>query len=553
MRLKALSIAFCAASLLAADSRTAGTKPRDMCAPPPGGTAPSLPARLMTGQGRIDFPITTSNPKAQEFFNQGVAQMHSFWAVEAERSFLQAAALDPEAPMPHWGIAMVAAGDYRPHFQLVRDGVPANIKKTGTNVRTPEGGPGRAAAATKKALELSAAPGKATAVEKLYIASIVARRNPDAADPDQAYIDGLRAVVAAYPNEVEAQTYLALHLMMGFTTPDKQPRPGSMEAAALLRDLMVKAPDHMGVHHYVIHGFEGSTFAKDAWMSCRRYAELVTNIPHALHMPGHIWAQTGKWDEAAHSFETAAENELGYINADKLYTRGHHGHNVHFLISTYCHQGKYDEAIAAARGLLGFAENPREAAAVDNFTTAYRQGWFGLMRTLVHFEKWDEILDGKTLLVYDKPREQAWRHWAMGLAYAAKGNGRAAKREAKAMDASMKSLKEKTKELPKQIEVGRQELDAQIALASKKIDRSMKRMQAASVAERALRYNEPPSYPRPVAEALGRRALEQGKLAIAESAFRTALEQYPESGRAASGLAETLRREGKPIAAGAGQ
>ena len=60
---------------------------------------------------------------------------------------------------------------------------------------------------------------------------------------------------------------------------------------------MVDAPDHMGVHHYVIHGFEGATFAKDAWPSCRRYPELVTNIPHALHMPGHIWAQTGKWEK----------------------------------------------------------------------------------------------------------------------------------------------------------------------------------------------------------------------------------------------------------------
>src|SRR5439155_25968539 len=95
----------------------AQVKPKDVCAPPAGGTAPSLPARIMTGQGRVDFPITTSSAKAQEFFNQGVAQMHSFWAVEAERSFLQAAALDPEAPMSHWGIAMVAAGDYRPHFQ----------------------------------------------------------------------------------------------------------------------------------------------------------------------------------------------------------------------------------------------------------------------------------------------------------------------------------------------------------------------------------------------------------------------------------------------------
>src|SRR5579872_3195161 len=356
MRLRLFAILGSSAILFAA----AETKPKDMCAPPPGGTAPSLPAHIMTGQGTIRFPITTSSEKAQEFFNQGVAQMHSFWAYEAERSFLQAAQLDPQAPMPYWGIAMVAAGDYRPYFQLVRDKVPANIKKQDDNPRTPVGGPGRALAAAKKAVELSAVPGKATDLEKLYIVSIAARRNPDSKDPDGDYIKGLRAIVAAYPKEVEAKTYLALHLMQGFTTPDKQPLPGSMEAATILRDLLTVAPDHMGVHHYIIHGFEGSSFARDAWPSCRRYPELVPNIPHALHMPGHIWAQTGKWEEAAQSFESAAENERGYLKADKLYSPGHHGHNVHFLVTTYCFQGKYDKAMEAARELLGFPENPRE-------------------------------------------------------------------------------------------------------------------------------------------------------------------------------------------------
>src|SRR5262249_48240866 len=154
---------------------------------------------------------------------------------------------------------MVAAGDYRPRFQLIRDEVPSNIKKIDANPRTPEGGPGRALAAAKKAVELSAVEGSATPLEKLYIASIVARRNSESKDPDGDYIKGLRAVVAAYPSEVEAQTYLALHLMHGFSTPDKQPAEGSMEAVEILRDLLVKAPDHMGVHHYVIHGWEGSS------------------------------------------------------------------------------------------------------------------------------------------------------------------------------------------------------------------------------------------------------------------------------------------------------
>src|SRR4029079_17174566 len=251
---------------------------------------------------------------------------------------------------------------------------------------------------------------------------------------------------------------------------------------------METAPDHPGVHHYVIHAFEGSTFAKDAWPSCRRYAELVTNIPHAIHMPGHIWAQTGKWEEAAHSFEAGAVNERSYMAADKLYGSGHHRHNLNFLITVYRFQGRYDEAVTTARELLAIKENPREAAAIDSTFTAYRQGWFGLMETLVHFDKWDEILDGKTMPVYDKPREQAWRHWAMGVALASKGNAKGARAEAKAMDAAMKEMKAKTGDTPPPLVVARQELDGEIAYAAGKIDQAFRTLQAAVKAERALMY-----------------------------------------------------------------
>ena len=516
----------------------------DLCVPPPAGTAPALPARIMTGQGQVHFAITTSSALAQEFFDQGVAQLHSFWAFEAERSFLQAAALDPDAPMPWWGVAMVAAGDYRPRFQMETDLPRHNAPPD--PLRAPEGGPARAVAAARKAVELSAVPGKASEREKLYIAAVAARRDPRAEDRDEAYIRGLRAVVAAYPDEVEARLYLSLHLMQGFTLPDRKPRGTTMESVELLRALLADAPDHPGVHHYVIHAFEGSTFARDAWPSCRKYPELVPNIPHALHMPGHIWAQTGKWDEAAKSFEDAAANELGYIRADQLYGRGHHGHNVHFLTTTYMFQGRYDQAVDAARSLLAFPENPREAAQVDNFYTAYRQGWFALMRTMVRFEKWDEILGGGLLPDYGKPREQAWRHWARGLALAARDDAKSARSEAVAMDAALKDLAAKTKEdVPASLAVARQELEGQIEYAAHKTDKALRTLEAAARSERAIRYSEPPSYPRPVMEVLGQLAMRHNRLALAETAFREALDQYPESPRALAGLSETLKREGK--------
>src|SRR5689334_14974731 len=149
----------------------------DMCAPPPGSVAPQLPAKLMERQGTVHFPITTKSADAQKFFDQGIAQMHSFWAREAERSFLQAAQLDPEAPMPWFGVAMVAAGDWRPKFQL--DGIEAAL---GPQKRTRD----RAVEAAEKAVELGAVEGNATDLEKMYIAAIAARRDLKAKDPDQA-------------------------------------------------------------------------------------------------------------------------------------------------------------------------------------------------------------------------------------------------------------------------------------------------------------------------------------------------------------------------------
>ncbi|BDC51209.1 hypothetical protein F183_A35250 [Bryobacterales bacterium F-183] len=504
----------------------------DACAPPPSGTAPSLPAQLLPGQGNVHFAITTSNPEAQRFFDQGVNQMHSFWAVEAERSFLQAAQLDPEAPMPWWGVAMVAAGDYRPRFQI-----DTGNKVFGPN-RDPRVVAKRAIEAAEKAERLAQVAGKATDIEKLYIASINGRRNPARGiDPDDAYIAGLQAIVKAHPNEVEAKTYLALHTMRGFTLPNHEPRPGTMDAVKLLRELMVEAPDHPGVHHYVIHGFEGSTFAKDAWHSCERYAELVPNIPHALHMPGHIYSQTGRWADAAKSFSDAAENELGWIKADKLYGRGHHGHNVHYLATSLAFSGQYDKAIKQAKHLLTFTENPREAQQIDGFFNVYRQGWFAMLRALVQGERWDQILEGKTLPAYGKPREQIWTHWARGLAFAAKGDAKSAAAEAKLMDAAMKEFNDKVKRAPsEELQTARIELDAHVAAAQGRTKRALTLFDKAMTKERAMVYSEPPYYPRPVAIPLAQFAAKRSMRDRAVKAYQAALEQFPAYAKAEEGL-----------------
>jgi tetratricopeptide (TPR) repeat protein len=494
--------------------------------------APALPAKLLSGQGRSPFPITIRNPEAQKFFDQGVAQMHSFWAREAERSFLQAAALDPEAPMPWWGVAMVAAGDYRPHFQLVRD------KNAAPKGMTPP--LRRAVDAAQKAQALAR---NGSTRERAYIEAIAARRRfpLDDAAADAGYIAGLRAVLAQHPDEVEAATYLALHLMDGFLTPSRQPRPGSLEAVRILKDLAARVPDHPGVHHYVIHGWEGSSFAKEAWNSCERYAALVPEIPHALHMPGHIYSQTGKLSEAAASFVAAGSLERRYMKADADYGNLHHGHNIHYLAVVQAAAGKYDDAIQSARELLTYTESEAEAKQLDNSRTAYRQGWFALLRTLVWAERWDAILDPATVPVIAKPREQAWMHWARGLAHAAKGEVEKARLEAKGMRAALLDFEARNKAaFPRELGLAEQELHGQITIASGKTGRGVKILAEVSAAERALRYNEPPYYPRPVAVAWGAAAAKAGKSKQAEQAYRIALEEFPAMDRAVRGLQQVL-------------
>jgi tetratricopeptide (TPR) repeat protein len=260
-------------------------------------------------------------------------------------------------------------------------------------------------------------------------------------------------------------------------------------------------------------------------------------------MPGHIYAQTGKWSDATKSFEDAAANELGYIRADALYGRAHHGHNIHFLVSTYSYQERYDKALEAARALMEFKENPREAKAVDSPRTPYRQGWFSLMRAMVQNEKWDELLEEKTLPVYSKPREMAWRAWAIGLAHAGRGNARAAEQQSKAMDQALRQLKEKTKApVPEYLKVAQEELKGHIALAAGKADGGLKILQEAARRERSLRYSEPTNYPRPILEVLAQAALRSGRLELAKASFQQALEQNPASPRAERGLAETVSR-----------
>src|SRR5262249_16139209 len=155
------------------------------------------------------------------------------------------------------------------------------------------------------------------------------------------------------------------------------------------------------------------------------------------------------------------------------------------------------------------------------------------------------ILDGATIPVYDKPEQNAWRHWAMGLAYAAKGQQDRAKAMLDAMKKSVDAVTSATEPLL----IGTIELEATIAARGGNHQKGFDLFKKAADREAAMLYTEPPSYPRPVTEAYGNVALAVGEYAAAEKAYRLALDQEPGSGRAYFGLASALEQLVEPPAA----
>ena len=304
---------------------------------------------------------------------------------------------------------------------------------------------------------------------------------------------------------------------------------------------MKKDDKHFGAHHYLIHGYEGSKTPEKAWHACQRYPELVTNVPHALHMPGHIYAQSDRIADAIAAFTAAAENELTYLNADVLYPNGHHGHNVHFLIHALNLDGRYRESMLQARSLLSFKETPRERAGANQRVT-WRQGYYALVKTLVRFERWDDILDGRTIPSYDKPEQQVWRRWARGLAHSAKGNAAEAKAVARRVERGAERGRPRR---PSRCEIAALELEATITARGGDRAAGYALFRKAADKEAALIYTEPPSYPRPVVEGWANVALALGDARDRRNGLREAFAREPGSGRASFGRAAALDPLGK--------
>jgi tetratricopeptide (TPR) repeat protein len=263
--------------------------------------------------GAVHMPISCA-ASVQASFERGIALLHSFWYEEALKQFQSVAAADPQCAMAQWAIAMT---EWRPFW----DGMPDDRRKTGI-------------AEIDKAMALH----PRTDREQRYIAALSSYLHADLSPNEKAvhaYADAMGALHTAYPDEVEAQAFYGLALAASIGQED--PVGDARKALAVLEPGFEAHPDHPGFAHYIIHTCDSPQMARKGLPAAEKYAAIAPSSAHALHMPGHIFARLGMWQEDIDSDE-ASVRASEYAEKHHLGGVTHELHAYEFLIYAYLQQ-----------------------------------------------------------------------------------------------------------------------------------------------------------------------------------------------------------------------
>ena len=490
-------------------------------------------ATLMSGLGDLHHPVSTSNPEAQKFFDQGMRLIYAFNHQEAAGSFERAAELDPKMAMAYWGLAEAVGPNYNDPAD------PDRYKK--------------AHEAIAKGQELAA---NASPSEKAYIAAMALRFPADpAADHRLAaerYRNAMGDVVKQFPDDLDAATLFAeagmdLH-PWGLWRPDGTPEGGTEDIIAALESVLKRDPNHMGAIHYYIHAVEASPSPERALAAANRLAALAPAAGHLVHMPGHVYIRTGDFESAVKTNQLAAAADRAYLQASGspgLYGAMYYSHNLHFIAACSSMNGNYAEAHKAAE-MLATHVGPmvKDIPPLEGFMTVP-------LAVEVRFQKWDQILTMPQPPAAMQTTTVFW-HFARGMALAAKGKVAEAEAEHHIVsEAADKTPPDQVFAMPVNnkakdvLNIATNVLGAKIAQAKHDSTGAISLLRRAVAIQDTLKYDEPPDWFYPVRESLGAVLLLNGNAAEAEKAFREDLDRNPRNPRSLFGLAEALRAQNR--------
>jgi tetratricopeptide (TPR) repeat protein len=344
--------------------------------------------------GSVSFSVSCAE-SVRVPFNRGVALLHDFWYDEARPQFEKIAKANPSCAMAHWGIAMSV-------FHQIWDRPDEATMTLGW-----------------REMQSAQAHGAKTAREREYVAALSGFFRPDKRDY-QARIEGYTAAMAKlysdYPHDIDAGAFYALSLLAS-VAPDDTSLTQERKAMAVLNPLFAKYPDHPGVVHYIIHACDTPSLAPQGLAAAEHYGEIAASAPHAVHMPGHIFARLGMWqaDIDANRASVAASQAA---EARHLSGAMDQFHSDDFLLYAYLQSGQD----AAARAVVGdSAAALAHYQAMPNMADHYMVGMFPYYRTKLPIFLALEMRDWTAAAAVEPikdapPGTQTQTYWARAVA-----------------------------------------------------------------------------------------------------------------------------------------
>lgn len=421
--------------------------------------------------GTVHFPVSCAK-SVQKPFERGVALLHSFWYEEAEKEFQDIAKDDPKCAMAHWGVAMSI------WHQLWDTPDPDYLARGLSEVKAGE------------KLEATATPR-----EKAYLAAASAfysdSEKLDHPERATAYSHAMKKVYESYPDDHEAAAFYGLSLLASEPRHDET-FANRKEAAAVLEKLFAVEPNHPGVAHYLIHAYDKPQLAQLGIPAARRYAQIAPAAPHALHMPSHIFARVGYWQDDIKSNLLSVE-ATRKTAAMGMGGEGHQFHALDFLVYAYLQSGRDAEAAKVIEEvkamphmeshMFGHDYDP-QTAALSGFPAMYD----------IELHHWAEAAALQPV-ANATPEDRSITYWARAIGAARGGNLAQAHKDLDEIESiHQKLVAGKNEEFAEGVEQEHQEAAAWVAHAEGKDDEAIASLRALAEKNDKL-GNEPHAIP----------------------------------------------------------
>jgi tetratricopeptide (TPR) repeat protein len=490
--------------------------------------AAEMPA--LDGWGSVNINIGSKSDSAQYFFNQGMGMFYGFHIIEALGSFKKGQQFDPKNAMLYWAEAL----SYGP-----------NINDMGY-AENPA-----ALAAVAKANEYAAS---ASPIHKMFIEAQSKRYDVDTSIKrsilNQRYADAMKEVYKKFPNNAESAVLYADALMQlhpwDWYNRDKQPKPWTNELVTILEITLKKFPQHTGANHYYIHATEGSTNPARALESAWRLVKSTPGLAHMVHMPSHIFNQTGFYKEGA-------EQNVKAIAAFKNYSSKYAPvQNAFLLYEVHNRFMEFANRLMIPDAEASYLAAEQSSNSLDTMFNNFPApiGLFAQhvssapLLNHVRYSEWDKILQYPAITdrwIYAHYLMQ----FARGMALAHKGEYAAALQSLNYMEnyishPDMLIPGPYFNEAAAGGKVALHILKGTIAGQQKKWDEAISQLQEGVQAEESMIYNEPKDWLIPARHFLGNYLLQAKRFAEAEKIFKKDLSINPANSWSLKGLHSSL-------------